>query len=391
MEVFNPKNIKKADIIVGIPSYNEANTIGFVAEQVDRGLRKYFPKKKSVIINVDNCSPDGTRQAFLNVKSKVPLVYASTPQGTKGKGLNFYNLFSLFRELDGKTGMVVDADLRSIRPEWVKKMIEPVSLNYDYAAPFYIRKKDDATITNQIVHPLVYGLLGSNVRQPIGGDFAFSKKLVDVWLDQEWIDTTYQFGIDIFMSLNAILSGLEICQVNLGKKIHKDSAPNLGPMFIQVVETLFGVLKNNLTDIKNAKEIKNIPILNGERSFSVSDSTPIWDNFEKLFVEEFDLNKSWFRKCLTPAVYNRLKKMEKDKDVNIDMKMWTKIVYDFLYYFDQENDPEIIKALRCLYFGRIASLFKQIAKLSPAEAEVEVIEQAKYFSANKDYFLSKYN
>ena len=39
-----PDKVKQADIIVGIPSYNEADSIGFVVEQVDKGLQKYFSK-----------------------------------------------------------------------------------------------------------------------------------------------------------------------------------------------------------------------------------------------------------------------------------------------------------------------------------------------------------
>ena len=64
----NPKKIKQAEIIVGIPSYNEAETIGFVSEQASQGLEKYFPNKQSVIINLDNNSPDGTKQAFFEAE-----------------------------------------------------------------------------------------------------------------------------------------------------------------------------------------------------------------------------------------------------------------------------------------------------------------------------------
>ena len=39
------------EIIVGIPSYMEADNIAFVAQKVDRGLSKYFPRYKSIIVN----------------------------------------------------------------------------------------------------------------------------------------------------------------------------------------------------------------------------------------------------------------------------------------------------------------------------------------------------
>ncbi len=390
MEVFNPQRIKKADLIVGIPSYNEARTIGFVTEQAAKGLKEYFPKLKSVIVNVDNNSPDRTREAFLSSKSEIPLIYITTPGDTKGKGYNFYNLFSLFQELKAKTGIVVDADLRSITPDWIKKLAGPVFSSYSYVSPFYARRKDDAYLTNQIVYPLVYGLLGIDIRQPIGGDFAFSNKLVDIWLSQEWHQSTYQFGIDIFMSLNAIFSGLKICQVNLGKKVHKSSVPNLGPMFIQVIETLFEIIQDNLGEIKKVKGIKKIPLLDGENISKIPNTVPDYKNFERLFEEEFDLNQDWFEECLSKPVYNQIKEIEQKGETNIDLELWTRIIYDFLYCFDKNKKSEIIEALRCLYFGRVATYFKRIADFTPVQSEAEVLKQAKCFFQNRDYYLRKY-
>ncbi len=49
------KKTEEPDIIVGIPSYNEADNIAFVASQLSLGLKRYFPAHSSVsvIINVD--------------------------------------------------------------------------------------------------------------------------------------------------------------------------------------------------------------------------------------------------------------------------------------------------------------------------------------------------
>ncbi len=83
-EIVNPSNIKSAEIVVGIPSYNEADSIFFPVEQASKGLNIYFPHKSSVIVNVDNCSEDGTKDAFLNTPTKVPKIYASTEKGVRG-------------------------------------------------------------------------------------------------------------------------------------------------------------------------------------------------------------------------------------------------------------------------------------------------------------------
>ena len=81
------------DLIVGIPSFMEADNISFVTDKIDQGLTKYFPKYKSIIVNVDNNSKDDTKGAFLSTKTKTKKKYITTPKGVKGKGNNFYNLF----------------------------------------------------------------------------------------------------------------------------------------------------------------------------------------------------------------------------------------------------------------------------------------------------------
>ena len=88
------KKCKEIDIVVGIPSYNEADNIAFVAHQLSLGLNKHFPSLSSAIINVDNNSTDGTKEAFLGADTgKILKKYISTEKGIVGKGNNFRNLF----------------------------------------------------------------------------------------------------------------------------------------------------------------------------------------------------------------------------------------------------------------------------------------------------------
>ena len=78
---------REIDIIVGIPSYNEADNIAFVSSQVSLGLNKYFPNHSAAIINVDNNSTDGTKEAFLGTETGKTLKrYISTEKGIVGKG-----------------------------------------------------------------------------------------------------------------------------------------------------------------------------------------------------------------------------------------------------------------------------------------------------------------
>ena len=165
----------EVDLVVGVPSYNEVDSIGHVVRQCDGGLQEYFSDFKGLIVNADNNSKDGTEDAFRSTETKSQKLYISTPNGILGKGNNFLNLFQVALQTRAKGIVVVDADLESITPEWIQDLASPVlHQGVDYVTPVYARNEYDGAITNHLCYPLIYGLFGREVRQPIGGDFGLS-------------------------------------------------------------------------------------------------------------------------------------------------------------------------------------------------------------------------
>ena len=175
----NPCNVTQADIVVGLASYKEADNIAFPAQQASKGLKEYYGNTSSAIVNCDNCSPDDTEGAFMSAETEVPKIYITTPPDTPGKGYNFENMFRKMVELDADVLVCVDADLLSITPEWIKHFVDPIHQGFDFVNPIYSRHKYDGTITNNICFPIIYGLFCKNIRQPIGGDFALSRKFAE--------------------------------------------------------------------------------------------------------------------------------------------------------------------------------------------------------------------
>lgn len=385
-------NLKQADIIVGIPSYNEADTIPFVAHQADLGLQKYFKDMKGVIINVDNNSPDNTKSAFLKTKTKTQKIYISTPPGIKGKGNNFLNLFKKARELKAKIVIVVDADLKSITPEWIEKLGKSIEFGHDYATPNYVRNEYDGTITNHICYPLIYGLLGINIRQPIGGDFACSGKLTQHYLDQKWNKSITQYGIDIFMTLNAIFGGFKIVQVSLGSKIHKPSAPKLNEMSSQVMETLFKILLAN-KDKWPKKEIKKIttPCRVGKTVTGKPQGLSLDYKYIKAeALDDFSRHYKTLEKYLSRNIYNKLSDMYFfKKRLTINADLWSKVLYSMLKIYEKQGQKAcIIESLKPLYFGRNLSFIMETLDMDFRESEEKIVKQAETFWKNRNIMFS---
>ncbi|HPC47623.1 MAG TPA: glycosyl transferase, partial [Deltaproteobacteria bacterium] len=215
----NPSGVKKAQVVVGIPSYNEAASIALPAEQAALGLSEHFSDRTCVIVNCDNNSPDDTVTAFMNAPSHgIPKMAIMTPRGIRGKGNNLKNLFRKAIELDAQAIVVVEANLRSMTPVWIKNLAEPVFNGFAFVTPLYMRHKYDSCEATTIAYPLTRCLYGRRVRQPIGGDCAFSGEMARSFLASPlWDEDVAQFGIDIWMSTLAANQGAPICQAFLGR------------------------------------------------------------------------------------------------------------------------------------------------------------------------------
>lgn len=394
------------DVVVGIPSFNEAHTVGHVVEMAGRGLAEYFPDAKSVIVNCDNNSPDGTKDAFLaaEVPRRIEKEYISTPEGVKGKGNNFLNLFRFCRDMKAPVVIVVDADVRSIEPVWIRYLGHPVRDGYDLVTPLYSRHQFDGTITNHLCYPLVFSLSGLNVRQPIGGDFAFSSKMYSFWLDNPWDDMVRQYGIDIFMSLNAIFGNFKMCQAGLGTKIHNASSPKLGRMFEEVVYTLFSTIiryRSQWLDdwlVQNSHSIRKIEVHKmecfGKKKFEATQWLDI--DIPKLKQDcrfEYKKYHQWVKKYLSPYAYRQINQMFIMDNYDVDIMLWSQIVYSLLYTFDEATEDEkleIINVLKPLYFARSLTFDYQTWRYSVTFAEEEVENQAMAFMSQKPYLFGLY-
>jgi glycosyltransferase involved in cell wall biosynthesis len=396
----NPQDVKKVDMVVCVPSYNEADAISYPTTQADKGLRKYFSGQSSVIINCDNNSPDNTKDAFLETSTETPKIYVSTPAGVKGKGNNFRNLFQKIVELEPQAVVVVDADLKSITPQWIKHLGEPIFSGFSYVAPLYVRHKYDGTITNGIAYPMTRSLYGSRVRQPIGGDFGFSGELAEIYLkNKAWDEAVANFGIDIWMTTLAINQRIQICQSFMGRpKIHrtKDPGAHLGPMFRQVVGTIFSMMdhfESYWTKVKYSRPTAIYGFGLGEVEMPPKvevDSRNLLQKFHGGFAA---YEKVW-EKILTEDVFKKLLEIRsmKEREFNFPTDLWARVLFDTAvgYRYASIDRDMLMESLIPLYFGRTLSFVKKTKKMSIKQAEEAIEDDCMTFEMTKPYLVQRW-
>lgn len=397
----NPDNIKKAAFVVAIPSYNEADSIAFPVQQADQGIQSFFGDIDSVIINCDNNSDDGTKEIFLGIKTNTPKIYISTEPGVKGKGRNFRNLFKKIVDLGAEGVVVVDADLKSITPKWIKHLGEPLFQDFGYVAPLYVRHKYDGTITNSIAYPLTRSLYGRRVRQPIGGDFGFCGKLAKIYLESDtWSEAIANFGIDIWMTTLAMNENIPICQAFMGRpKIHraKDPGTDLGPMFRQVVGTIFNMMIKFYPFWSNVKWSKPTSIF----GFGLGETEmppPVKVNKETLFQkfqEGFNSCSHIWEKILQKETVNKLqeiRKMNKDQ-FDFPTNLWINVLIDFTVAYRDKLwvEDELLDSIIPIYLGKTLSYVKKTERMSIRDSEEFIEDECIQFEATKKLLMKHWN
>lgn len=401
--------IGETDILVGIPSYNNADTIAHVVHAVSAGLAKYFPEFRAVLVNSDGGSSDGTPEVVaqaivdfgtLLITEKESLLHKIvTPyHGIPGKGSAFRTIFEIARRLNAKACAVVDSDLRSITPEWMELLISPILLEgYDYVAPNYLRHKYDGTITNSIAYPLTRALYGVQIRQPIGGDFGFSGHLSEQYLEKQvWESEVARFGIDIWMTTEAIASGAKVCQSFLGAKIHnpKDPTKDLSGMLVEVIGALFSVMDQQHAVWSQLTGSHPVKLYGFQYQVALE---PVHVNVDPM-VASFqqglaDLAPLWSQ-ILTPQTMEALTALKSlsVQSFRISDDLWARLVYDsaVAYHRGEVVREHLLKALTPLYLGRTASFVLETQGLTSAEAEERIERLCVAFEKEKPYLVSQW-
>src|ERR1700730_5410761 len=227
-------NVGEVDILIGLPTHNNAKTIGPIVATIQAGLLALFPRERAVIINADGGSQDGTPELVLNAaiddvrgRSKVsalrtlPVIstqYANSP----ARGTALRSILAAAELLRARACMVVSPESTQIKTEWLTTLVRPVyAQDFDLVLPTYSRHRFDGMLLTNLLYPMTRALYGWKIREPYALDFAFSGRLGSQFLAQNsWQDETARAGSETYFTLSAIAGQARICQAFLGTREH---------------------------------------------------------------------------------------------------------------------------------------------------------------------------
>ena len=246
------RDIEKADIVIGIPFYNEADTIGNVFKTVKKGLETFYPEKKGLIVCVGAPVGEKALEVINGISSKEIFQNTETisfllKRKISGKGWAIRAIMEIANLIHADLALF-SSDLLSFKEnngikglshEWVRLLIDPIKKEgFDFVFPRYNRHYFDARIPRLFITPLISALYGKRIAEPVAGEFGIGHRLLPTYLKDPtvWLSEAGYYGIETFLTTSALANNARMCEVNLGIKRHQAS-------FGKTILTLRGIAK----------------------------------------------------------------------------------------------------------------------------------------------------
>jgi hypothetical protein len=199
------------------------------------------------------------------------------------------------------------------------------------------------------------------------------------------------------MTVQATINDFRICQAHLGRKIHdaKDPSEHLGPMFREVVSTLFQLMEETEAvwkPITGAQPVETF----GEPIPGEPD--PIEVNLPKLmtsFKNGLDQLGPLWRDIFCADCFEALAAAASIPDDKFRMPSdtWVRVLYELAATYHQwpANRRRLVDLMTPLYYGRVASFINETRDMDSLEAEQVVEAQAELFVDAKDFLVQVWN
>ena len=395
--------IGRADIVVGIPSYNNAGSIAHVLRAVSAGVQKYFPDLTSVVLNSDGGSTDGTPERAQDTNTgDMHTVFVQHPlypvhrivtsyEGVPARGNAFRTILATAQRLGAHAVAIVDADTRSITPEWIESLLHPILHDdVDLVLPRYARHKYDGLLNTLLLYPLTRALYGVDVRQVTGGDIALAgSRIPDLLAQDVWETDVSRYAIDVWLVTHALADGWKPAQSFLGAKIHAPSEKATDPadLVVETVGPVFALMEELTAVWLGQRGVRTVPAYGFEYAVSVD---PINVNVERI-INAFRYGQNvlppvW-REILSPDTMRALGALSHLKTVTFRFpdELWVRVIAQFAaaYHRRLMSRDHLLRSLTPLYMGKVGSYLLESAEWDADEVEAGTHTLAEAFAAGK--------
>ncbi len=399
-------NVGEVDILVGLPTHNNAKTIEPVLRAVQAGILKCFPRERVVIINADGGSKDGTPELVTGTSiddvwraSKVyalRTLHAITTQYALGPepGTALRMILAAADLLRARACVVLSPDSTAMEPDWLQRLVGPVySDKFDMVSPIYSRQKFEGVLMRNLLYPMTRAIYGYRIREPYASEFAISGRLATDFVTSEvWNDEWGRSGAEICLTVTAITGKYRVSQSFLGTKTQADrSASDLVAAMRRTVGALFSSLDSNFPLWSTITDSQSVPTLGTQSELAPEPVRVDCERLREMFATGVAQLEPVFRSILSAATLCELQRIAnlEISEFNYPADVWAKTVFEFAasYHKSIISRDHIVQALVPLYRGRTLSFLLENSDDHGDDIERSVESLCGEFERLKPYLL----
>jgi glucosylglycerate synthase len=333
--------VGQVDILVGLPTLNNAATVIDVVRAVHVCFTRDFPRLRTVMINSDGGSTDGTPE-LIRAASFTPADMVLTSHslrtlhrvvapyhGLPGKHTALRAVFAAVELTQAKVLVVVDPGGPATTPERVTELITPmVGSNLEFIAPRYRRHPRDGLLVTQLARPLVRAVYGVALHEPLGAEFSCSGRFASHCLEQDiWDRDVARFAIDLWLRTEAVADGFPVGQVWRPSTTASSTRTKLRDAVQQVVLALIESLRAHESFWRAASAVTE-PATWGSDPTEIPDP-PTWDHEALADQARHDIAEiaPLLESILAADLLARLRESVSAPASPLDDDLWVRIVY----------------------------------------------------------------
>jgi len=398
-------NVGEVDILVGLRTHNNADTIEPVIRAIQTGILQCFPRERVAIVNADGGSQDKTPELIVGASiddvwsaSKVYALrtlhcistrYATSPE----PGTALRTILAAADLLHAKACVIFSPDSTTIEPDWLQRLVRPVyNDNFDLVSPIYRRQKFEGALIQNLLYPMTRAIYGYRVREPYASEFAISGRLASDFLNKEsWNDESSRLGAEIHLTVAALTGTYRVCQSFLGSKAQDRGAGDLVAAMRRTVGALFSSLDSDFPLWSTISGSQLVPTLGAQSEVVMEPARVNRKRLREMFATGVAQLEPVFRSILSESTLSELQRIAtlEGSEFNYPADLWAKTVFEFAasYHKSVISRDHIVQALVPLYRGRTLTFLLENRDGSGEDIEKNLESLCGDFERLKPYLL----
>jgi hypothetical protein len=266
----------------------------------------------------------------------------------------------------------------------------------DFVAPAYARHRFDGTITNLLIAPLVRALYGRRIRQPLGGQQAFSGRLVEHLLMHPRWNWGGRELADVWVLGTAIADGFSVWESWLGPRIirSRTRTADLPAMVSQTLGGVFTVMDRHDDLWREVRGSEPLPAVGDALLPGVDPREVDVERMTSAFrLGLRDLTPVW-EHILAPDTLGDVLSLESGNldEFRFPDDLWARVVYDFAlgHHYTVIHREHLLRSLVPLYLGRTAAYVLATRARGAAASEAAAEGVARAFERQKPYLVERW-